>query len=87
MQTFSLLAESLRPGSGDLRRKKWAQRHAFRKSLAAWWPGHHETTQWILPEMGAHALYYQTEAGEVLRELGVPPSGKEPPLVFALERD
>ena len=29
--------------------------------------------------LGAHALYYQTEAGEVLRELGVSYSGKEPP--------
>ncbi len=34
--------------------------------------------------LGAHALYHQTEAGEVLRELGVPYRGKEPPPVFAL---
>jgi phytoene dehydrogenase-like protein len=37
--------------------------------------------------LGAHALYYQTEAGEVLRELGVPYSGKEPPPLFALAHD
>ena len=34
--------------------------------------------------LGAHALYHQTEAGEVLRELGVAYRGKEPPPVFAL---
>jgi phytoene dehydrogenase-like protein len=34
--------------------------------------------------LGAHALYYETEAGEVLRELGVAYRGKEPPPVFAL---
>jgi phytoene dehydrogenase-like protein len=33
---------------------------------------------------GAHALYYETEAGEVLRELGVAYHGKQPPPVFAL---
>lgn len=37
--------------------------------------------------LGAHALYYQAEAGEVLRELGVPYSGKEPPSLFALSGD
>ncbi len=37
--------------------------------------------------LGAHALYYQTEAGDVLRELGVPYSGKEPPPLFALAHD
>ena len=37
--------------------------------------------------LGAHALYYQTEAGDVLRELGVPYSGKEPPPLFALAGD
>ncbi|HEY6406672.1 MAG TPA: NAD(P)/FAD-dependent oxidoreductase, partial [Ktedonobacteraceae bacterium] len=37
--------------------------------------------------LGAHALYDQTEAGEILRELGVPYSGKEPPLLFALAHD
>ena len=37
--------------------------------------------------LGAHALYYQTEAGEVLRELGVAYSGKEPPTLFALAHD
>jgi phytoene dehydrogenase-like protein len=37
--------------------------------------------------LGAHALYYQTEAGEVLRELGVPYRGKEPPPVFALANE
>ena len=34
--------------------------------------------------LGAHALYHQTEAGEVLRELGVAYHGKEPPPVSAL---
>jgi phytoene dehydrogenase-like protein len=34
--------------------------------------------------LGAHALYHQTEAGEVLRELGVAYHGKQPPPVFAL---
>ncbi len=33
--------------------------------------------------LGAHALYYQTEAGEILRELGVSYSGKQPPPLFA----
>jgi phytoene dehydrogenase-like protein len=33
---------------------------------------------------GAHALYHQTEAGEVLRELGVAYHGKQPLPVFAL---
>jgi len=33
---------------------------------------------------GAHALYHQTEAGEVLRELGVAYYGKQPPSVFGL---
>ena len=37
--------------------------------------------------LGAHALYYQMEAGEVLRELGVPYSGKAPPPLFALAGD
>lgn len=37
--------------------------------------------------LGAHALYYQTEAGEVLRELGVAYSGKEPPTYYALAYD
>jgi phytoene dehydrogenase-like protein len=37
--------------------------------------------------LGAHALYYQAEAGEVLRELGVSYSGKEPPSLFALSGD
>lgn len=37
--------------------------------------------------LGAHALYYQTEAGEVLRELGVSYSGKEPPPIFVLADD
>jgi len=37
--------------------------------------------------LGAHALYYRTEAGEVLRELGVPYRGKEPPPLFALADD
>jgi phytoene dehydrogenase-like protein len=37
--------------------------------------------------LGAHALYHQTEAGEVLRELGVPYRGKEPPPLFALADD
>lgn len=37
---------------------------------------------------GAHALYFQQEAGEVLRELGVAYSGKEPPQpLFALAND
>ncbi len=33
--------------------------------------------------LGAHALYYQAEAGEVLC-VGVPYSGKEPPLLSPL---
>src|SRR5437764_11377792 len=37
--------------------------------------------------LGAHALYHQMEAGEVLRELGVSYSGKEPPPLFALAGD
>jgi phytoene dehydrogenase-like protein len=37
--------------------------------------------------LGAHALYDQMEAGEVLRELGVSYSGKEPPPVFVLAGD
>ncbi len=37
--------------------------------------------------LGAHALYYQNEAGEVLRELGVSYSGKEPPTLFGLADD
>ena len=37
--------------------------------------------------LGAHALYYQTEAGEILRELGVPYSGKQPPSLFAIADD
>lgn len=37
--------------------------------------------------LGAHALYYQTEAGEVLRELGVSYSGGEPSQLFALAND
>ncbi len=37
--------------------------------------------------LGAHALYYQAEAGEVLRELGVSYSGKQPPPLFALSGD
>jgi phytoene dehydrogenase-like protein len=38
--------------------------------------------------LGAHALYYQTEAGEVLRELGVHYSGKEPPAtLYGLAHD
>lgn len=37
--------------------------------------------------LGAHALYYQTEAGEVLRELGIAYSGKEPPTYYALAHD
>ena len=37
--------------------------------------------------LGAHALYYQNEAGEVLRELGVAYSGKEPPTLFGLAHD
>jgi phytoene dehydrogenase-like protein len=37
--------------------------------------------------LGAHALYYQTEAGEVLHELGVAYSGKEPPTYYALAHD
>jgi phytoene dehydrogenase-like protein len=37
--------------------------------------------------LGAHALYYQTEAGEVLRELGVAYSGKQPPTSYALAHD
>ncbi len=36
---------------------------------------------------GAHALYHETEAGEVLRELGVAYYGKQPPPVFALSGD
>jgi phytoene dehydrogenase-like protein len=36
---------------------------------------------------GAHALYHQTEAGDVLRELGVTYHGKQPPPVFALTDD
>jgi len=36
---------------------------------------------------GAHALYYQTEAGEVLRELGEAYSGKEPPTYYALSHN
>jgi phytoene dehydrogenase-like protein len=34
--------------------------------------------------LGAHALYYQTEAGEILRELGVSYSGKQPPPLYAI---
>src|SRR6266496_1601997 len=37
--------------------------------------------------LGAHALYYQMEAGEVLHELGVPYSGKGPPPLFVLAGD
>src|SRR5215469_1576606 len=36
---------------------------------------------------GAHALYYQAEAGEVLHELGVAYSGKQPPPYYALAHD